>query len=60
GRAFGTYDMVLGLTAVFATSFGALLWQISGSLRLVWMLAGIGMILATVVIAFIIRRIEID
>ncbi|MFW9887201.1 MAG: MFS transporter [Candidatus Thorarchaeota archaeon] len=60
GRAFGTYDMVLGLTAVFATSFGALLWQISGSLRLVWMLAGIGMILVTVVIAFIIRRIEID
>ncbi|MFW9804999.1 MAG: MFS transporter [Candidatus Thorarchaeota archaeon] len=59
GRAFGTYDMVLGLTAMFAASFGALLWQISGSLRLVWILAGIGMILVTFVIAFVLKRIEI-
>ncbi|MFW9911910.1 MAG: MFS transporter [Candidatus Thorarchaeota archaeon] len=59
GRAFGTYDMVLGLTAMFAASFGALIWQISGSLRLVWMLAGIGMILITFVIAFILQRIQI-
>ncbi|MFX0055485.1 MAG: MFS transporter [Candidatus Hermodarchaeota archaeon] len=59
GRAFGTYDMVLGLTAMFAASFGALLWQISGSLRLVWILAGIGMILVTFVIAFVLQRIDI-
>jgi MFS family permease len=59
GRAFGTYDMVLGLTAMFAAAFGALLWQISGSLRLVWILAGCGMLVATFVIAFILQRIEI-
>ncbi|MHA2070470.1 MAG: MFS transporter [Candidatus Thorarchaeota archaeon] len=59
GRAFGTYDMVLGLTAMFAASFGALLWQISGSLRLVWILAGCGMLVVTFVIAFILKRIEI-
>ncbi|MFX1270062.1 MAG: MFS transporter [Promethearchaeota archaeon] len=59
GRAFGTYDMVLGLTAMFAASFGALLWQISGSLRLVWILAGIGMILVIFVIAFVLQRIDI-
>ncbi|MHA2140720.1 MAG: MFS transporter [Candidatus Thorarchaeota archaeon] len=60
GRAFGTYDMLAGLTAMFAASFGALLWQISGSLRLVWILAGSGMILVTFVVAFVLQRIEIS
>ena len=60
GRAFGTYDMVLGLTAMLATSFGALLWQITGSLRFVWILAGCGMILVTLVIGFVLSKIEMN
>ncbi|MHA2020592.1 MAG: MFS transporter [Candidatus Thorarchaeota archaeon] len=59
GRAFGTYDMLAGLTAMFAASFGALLWQMTGSLRFVWILAGSGMILVTFIIAFVLRKIEI-
>jgi hypothetical protein len=59
GRAFGTYDMFLGLTAVFAASFGALLWQVTGSLRFVWVLAGSRMILVTFLVAFLLRKIEI-
>ncbi|MFW9968049.1 MAG: hypothetical protein ACFFEA_12920, partial [Candidatus Thorarchaeota archaeon] len=54
----GTYDMVLGLTAMLAASFGALLWQITGSLRFVWILAGCGMILVTILIGFVLSRIE--
>jgi hypothetical protein len=60
GRAFGTYDMFLGLTSMFATSFGALLWQVTGSLRLVWVLAGTGMMLVTFAVAYVLRKIEIQ
>jgi MFS family permease len=59
GRAFGTYDMLAGLTAMFAASFGALLWQITGSLRFVWVLAGSGMMLVAFIIAFVLRRIDV-
>ena len=60
GRALGTYELIMGLTSIFAVSFGALVWTLSGSLRIVWGLSGLGMIVATVMVYALIRGIDLQ
>ncbi|MGQ4913093.1 MAG: hypothetical protein ACP6KW_13075, partial [Candidatus Thorarchaeota archaeon] len=57
GRALGTYDLLMGVTAMGAQVFGALVWDLTDSLRLVWSISGLGMILSLMVLIPILRRI---
>lgn len=58
GRAFGTYDLFTGFTAFLAALIGAVLWQITSSLRFVWGITGIGIVAITPLIAIVVRRIH--
>jgi hypothetical protein len=59
GRALGTYELIIGLTSIFAVSFGALVWTLTGSLRFVWGLSGMGMILTTAIVYALVRGIDL-
>ncbi len=59
GRAQGTYELVMGLTSIFAVSFGALIWTVTDSLRFLWGLSGVGMILSTAIVYALIRGIDL-
>ena len=40
GRALGTYDLMVGIIGMIAQLVGAMIWELSGSLRLVYGIAG--------------------
>ncbi|TFG32725.1 MFS transporter [Candidatus Thorarchaeota archaeon] len=40
GRALGTYDLLMGLVGMVAQLFGAMIWEVTDSLRFVYGLAG--------------------
>ncbi|TFG34647.1 MFS transporter [Candidatus Thorarchaeota archaeon] len=50
GRALGTYDLLMGLVGVIAAAFGALLWEITSSLRYVYAFAGVGMFVSLIIL----------
>jgi MFS-type transporter involved in bile tolerance (Atg22 family) len=58
GRALGTYQFLMGSTAMISALFGALIWEITGSLRMVWTIAGVGMLCTVVVLIPILRSIQ--
>ncbi|MBN2228692.1 MAG: hypothetical protein JW779_03790 [Candidatus Thorarchaeota archaeon] len=58
GRALGTYDLLMGIIGIFAQLFGALVWEVTDSLRVVWMIAGIIMLLSSVALLGIMRYIR--
>ncbi|TFH05956.1 MAG: MFS transporter [Candidatus Thorarchaeota archaeon] len=53
GRALGTYDLLMGFIGIGAQLFGAMIWEITDSLRVVYAVAGV-IALATSVILFVI------
>jgi hypothetical protein len=58
GRALGTYGFTMNTVSIFSNMFGAILWEITNSLRFVWILAGIGMLLTTIVLIPILRSLD--
>jgi hypothetical protein len=46
GRALGTYQFISSSTNLVAAPFGAYIWTITGSLRTLWILSGIGGIIS--------------
>ena len=58
GRALGTYDFVMGILGMSGQIFGALLWELSGSLRVVYFVAGIGMLASSIFIFAILRNVH--
>ena len=59
GRALGTYDLMMGVVAMTAQIFGAAVWSISGSLRVVYSIAGLIGLLASILIFVLLRFIHI-
>lgn len=55
GRALGTYDLLMGVVSMTAQFVGATIWELSGSLRVVYGVAGL-IALATSVLVFILLR----
>ena len=41
GRALGTYQLVMSVTSLFATPAGAVIWELTSSLRTLWILSGL-------------------
>lgn len=41
GRALGTYQLIMSATALIATPAGALIWEITSSLRTLWIFSGL-------------------
>jgi predicted MFS family arabinose efflux permease len=58
GRALGTYDLLMGIVGMLGQLFGAMIWEITDSLRTVWLTAGVGMLLSCVVLFMLLRRIK--
>ncbi len=59
GRALGTYDFLMGVFAIFGQLFGALIWELSDSLRVVYFVAGIGMLLSSILLFVVLRHIHL-
>jgi MFS family permease len=57
GRALGTYDLLMGVTAMAAQFFGSLVWEFTGSLRVVWTISGAGMCLCFVLLIPVLQHI---
>ena len=55
GRALGTYDLLMGVVSMTGQFIGATIWELSGSLRVVYGVAGL-IALATSVLVFILLR----
>ncbi|MHA1905232.1 MAG: hypothetical protein ACW977_14865 [Candidatus Thorarchaeota archaeon] len=55
GRALGVYGLLMGITSAIAANFGAILWEISGSLRVVWIVSGIGMFVSLFILVLALR-----
>lgn len=51
GRALGTYRYALSIIGLFAFSFGAYMWELSGSLKSLYYFVGIECLLFTVIMA---------
>ncbi len=58
GRALGTYHFLMSSTAMVSALFGALLWEVTGSLRTVWIIAGVGMLCTVLLLVPILRSVE--
>ncbi|MFW9805914.1 MAG: hypothetical protein ACFFFK_04235, partial [Candidatus Thorarchaeota archaeon] len=59
GRALGTYDLLMGIVGVGAQLFGATLWELSGSLRVTYAVAGIVAMGTAILISILLRYIHI-
>lgn len=60
GRALGTFQVLMSLTSIVAATFGAILWETSGSLRTVWGLAGVVMLCSLLLLIPLLRTIKIQ
>jgi MFS family permease len=58
GRALGTYQFLMSSIAMVSALFGALLWEVTNSLRTVWIIAGGGMLCTVLLLIPILRSIE--
>jgi MFS family permease len=59
GRALGTYQLLMSSTAMVSALFGALLWEVTNSLRMVWTIAGVGMLCTVLLLVPILRSVKI-
>jgi hypothetical protein len=59
GRALGTFQVLMSFTSIIAASFGAYLWEISGSLRIVYGIAGIVMLGNLLILIPLLKSIKI-
>lgn len=57
GRALGTYDLLMGLVSMAAQAFGAIVWEATESLRLVWSISGVLMLGCLVLLVPILQSI---
>jgi MFS family permease len=46
GRALGTYQFITSSTNLVAAPFGAYIWTVTGSLRTLWSISGVGAIIS--------------
>ena len=59
GRALGTYDLLMGVVSMTGQVIGASIWEISGSLRMVYGVAGFVALATTLLISVLLRFIHI-
>lgn len=59
GRALGTYDFLMGIVGMIAQIFGAAVWEISDSLRIVYGVAGIIALVTSLIIFIALRFVHI-
>ena len=59
GRALGTYDLLMGLVGMSAQLFGAMVWEITNSLRFVYTVAGVLALTNTLLLIAILIHIKI-
>jgi MFS family permease len=59
GRALGTYDLLMGFVMMTGQFIGASIWELSGSLRVVYGVAGIVALCTSVLIFVLLRFIHI-
>ncbi len=59
GRALGTYRYVLSIIGLFAYSFGAYIWDLSGSLRVLYFFVGIECFLFVIILAISLSSIDL-
>jgi len=59
GRALGTYDLLMGVVGMTAQIFGATVWEISGSLRVVYGVAGLIAMVTSLLVFVLLRHIHI-
>lgn len=50
GRALGIYQMITGATSLIATPAGAFIWEITSSLRILWIISGLFALLSVSII----------
>jgi MFS family permease len=55
GRALGTYQFITSFTNLFASPIGAFIWTITGSLRTLWAIAGVGGLASTLILGGALR-----
>ena len=59
GRALGTYDLLMGVVGMIAQLFGAILWGFTDSLRFVYSVAGIIVLMNSIALIAILMRIKL-
>jgi len=59
GRALGTYDLLMGVVSMTAQFAGATIWELSGSLRVVYGVAGVIALVTSLVVFVLLRSIHI-
>ncbi|MFW9767781.1 MAG: hypothetical protein ACFFF9_04550 [Candidatus Thorarchaeota archaeon] len=59
GRALGTYDLLMGVVSMIGQFVGATIWEISGSLRVVYGVAGLVALITSVLVFILLRFIHI-
>ncbi len=59
GRALGTYDLLMGVVSMIAQFVGASIWDISGSLRMVYGVAGVIALVTSIFVFILLRFIQI-
>lgn len=59
GRALGTYDLLMGVVGMVAQLFGATLWGFTDSLRFVYGLAGIIVLVSSIGLIVILKHIKL-
>ena len=58
GRALGTYNFILSIGGLIAFNLGAYLWELWGSLRAVFIFAGIVSMLIVIVVGLVLRSMK--
>ena len=59
GRALGTYDLLMGLVGMVAMLFGAMIWEVTDSLRFVYNVAGIIALVTSVLLFAVLMYIKL-
>ncbi|NHJ14991.1 MAG: MFS transporter [Candidatus Thorarchaeota archaeon] len=60
GRALGTYQFLMSTTNIFAPNIGALVWDLTGSLRVLWAFCSIGAFSASFLTLAGLRKMDIE
>jgi MFS family permease len=58
GRALGTYDLIMGIVGMVGQLIGAIIWEITSSLRIVWATAGVGMLISCCILLVLLRYVK--
>jgi len=59
GRALGTYRYATSIAAFFAFSFGAYIWEVSNSLKFLFLFAGVATLFLIIVMALALKSIDL-